>query len=184
MVALTSRVIPDSKLLAGWVNGNLYKPTAEVFGILPLPNDVRQESSMQEFYPNFDYNQCHGFFASKQGPQKPVLPIHTNTEYKFFKTLMAEESSFDNATGPLWNIAVKVWNRAAEIDLEISYKLVEQLMAYYNDWKANLNIKQKLSLTLENQKVVHDFIKNPQCSLQVTAAPQQPMQLHKVTSGL
>ena len=30
------------------------------------------------------------------------------------------------------NIAVKVWNRAAEIDLEISYKLVEHLMAYYN----------------------------------------------------
>ena len=82
------------------------------------------------------------------------------------------------------NIAVKVWNRAAEINLEISYKLVEQLMAYYNDWKANLNIKQKLSLTFENQKVVHDFIRNPQCSLQITATPLQPMQLHKVTSGL
>ena len=82
------------------------------------------------------------------------------------------------------NIAVKVWNRAAEIDLEISCKLVEQLMAYYNDWKANLNIKQKLSLTFENQKVVHDFIRNPQYSLQITATPQQPMQLHTVTSGL
>ena len=82
---------------------------------------------------------------------------------------MAEESSFNTyATGPSWNIAVKVWNRAAEIDLEISYKLVEQLMAYCNDWKANLNIKQKLSLTLENQKVVHDLIRNPQCSLQIT----------------
>ena len=64
MVALTSRVIPGSKPLAGWVNGNLYKPTAEVFGILPLPNDVHQESSMQEFDPNFDYNQFHGFLAS------------------------------------------------------------------------------------------------------------------------
>ena len=63
---------------------------------------------------------------------------------------MAEESSFNNATRPSWNIPVKVWNKAAKIDLEISYKLVEQLMAYYNDWKANLNIKQKLSLTLEN----------------------------------
>ena len=64
MVALTSRVIPGSKPLAGWVDGNLYKPTAEVFGILPLPNDVHQESSMQEFDPNFDYNQFHGFLAS------------------------------------------------------------------------------------------------------------------------
>ena len=67
MVDLTSRVIPDSKPLAGWVNGNLYKPINEVFGILPLSNDVCQESSMQEFDPNFDINQCHGFLASKQG---------------------------------------------------------------------------------------------------------------------
>ena len=67
MVALTSRVIPGSKLLADWVNGNLYKLTAEVFGILPLPNDVHHESSMQEFDPNFDYNKCDGFLASKQG---------------------------------------------------------------------------------------------------------------------
>ena len=64
MVALTSRVILDSKPLAGWVNGNLYKPTTEVFGILPVPNDVCQESGMQEFDPNFHYN---GFLASKQG---------------------------------------------------------------------------------------------------------------------
>ena len=81
-------------------------------------------------------------------------------------------------------IVVKVWNRTAEIDSEISYELVEQLMAYYNDRKANLNITQTLSLTLENQKVVHDLIRNPQHSLQITAAPQQSMQLHQVTSGL
>ena len=84
-----------------------------------MPNDVCQEKSMQEFDPNFEYNQCYGFLVSKQGKWKPVLPIHTNTEHKLFKTLMAEESSFNNATGPSWNIAIKVWNRAAEIDLEI-----------------------------------------------------------------
>ena len=67
MAALTSRVIPDSKPLAGWVNGNLYKPTTEAFEILPVPNDVNQESSMQEFDPNFEYNQCFGFLVSTQG---------------------------------------------------------------------------------------------------------------------
>ena len=67
MVALTSRVIPDSKPPAGWVNGNLYKPTTEVFGILPVPNDVYQESRMQEFDPNFDYNQHHGFLVLNRG---------------------------------------------------------------------------------------------------------------------
>ena len=100
MVALTSRVIPDSKPLAGWVYGNLYKPTTEVFEILPVPNDVHQESCMQEFDPNFDYNQHHGFLASKQGTKKPVLPIHTDAEHKLFKVLMAEDSSFNDASGP------------------------------------------------------------------------------------
>ena len=56
-----------------------------------------------------------------------MLLIHTNTVHRLFKTLIEKESSFNNVTGPSWNIAVKVWNRAAEIDLEISFKLVEQL---------------------------------------------------------
>jgi hypothetical protein len=67
IVTLASRVIPDSKPLSGWVNGNLYKPTSEVFEILPVPDDVHQESSMQEFDSNLIYNQHHGFLASKQG---------------------------------------------------------------------------------------------------------------------
>ena len=65
-----------------------------------------------------------------------------------------------------------------------TYKLMEQLMIYYNDWKVNLNIKQTLSLTLDDRKVVHDLIRNPQRSLQITVAPQQQMQSHQVTSGL
>jgi hypothetical protein len=184
MVALTSRVIPDSKPLTGWVNGNLYKHTNEVFGILPVPADVRHESGMHDFDSSFDYNQRHGFLASKQGTRKPVLPIHTNTEHKLFKMLMSEDPNFNNADGPLWKLAVKAWNRIAENDPEISYKLMEQLMVYYNDWKANLNIKQTLSLTLDDRKVVHDLIRNPRRSLQITVAPQQQMQSHEVTSGL
>ena len=184
MVALTSRVIPDSKPLAGWVNGNLYKPTSEVFGILPVPDDVRQESGMQAFDSDFDYKQRHGFLASKQGTRKPVLPIHTNTEHKLFKMLMADDPSFNSDNGPSWKLAVRTWNRHAEIDPDISYKLVKQLMTFYNDWKTGLNIKQTLSLTLEDRKVIHDLIRNPQRSLQITAAPQQQMQPHIVTSGL
>ena len=51
-----------------------------------------------------------------------------------------------------WKLAVRTWNRYAESDPDILYKLVEQLMAYYNDWKADLNVKQTLSLTLEDHK--------------------------------
>jgi hypothetical protein len=139
---------------------------------------------MQDFNPGLDFNQRHGFLASKQGTQKPVLPIHTDTEHKLFRTLMSEDPNFNNANGPMWKLAVKVWNRAAENNSDISYKLMEQLKAYYNDWKTNLNIKQTLSLTIENWKIVHNLVRHPQCSLYISAAPHQQMQPHTVTSGL
>ena len=84
--------------------------------------------------------------------------------------LMSENPSFNNANGPWWKLTIKVWSRIAKNDPEISYKLVKQLMAYYNDWKLILNIKQIFLLTIENQKVVHNLIRNPQCSLQITVA--------------
>jgi len=71
-----------------------------------------------------------------------VLPIHTNTEHKLFKMLMADDPSFNSDNGPSWKLAVQTWNQHAEIDPDISYKLVKQLMTFYNDWKTGLNIKQ------------------------------------------
>ena len=35
--------------MKGWVNGNLYLPTSEQLGILPVPDDVRLASGMAEF---------------------------------------------------------------------------------------------------------------------------------------
>jgi hypothetical protein len=111
---------------------------------------------------------------------KPALPIHTDTECKLCKMLMSEDPSLNNANGPLWKLTIKVWSRISKNDPEITYKLAKQLIAYYKDWKAILNIKQIFLLTIENQKVAHDLIRNPQCSLQMTAAPQQQMQPHGV----
>jgi hypothetical protein len=45
-IALTSDLVPDSRLIAGSVNGNLYKHTTEVFGILPVPDDVHASCEM------------------------------------------------------------------------------------------------------------------------------------------
>lgn len=84
--------------------------------------------------------------------------------FLFTPKLMSGDPNFNNDDGPSWKLAVKVWNRTAEQDPDILYKLME-LRAYDNDWKANLNIKQKSSLTLENQNSVPNLIRNPQCSL-------------------
>ncbi|KIK65881.1 hypothetical protein GYMLUDRAFT_239563 [Collybiopsis luxurians FD-317 M1] len=55
-----------------WVNGNLYKPTNEVLGVLPLPTPILKKSSIQPFVPSLDQNQKQGFLAQLQGTHKAL----------------------------------------------------------------------------------------------------------------
>lgn len=43
---LTQELVPGSTPLAGWVNGNLYIQTTEVFGILPVPLNIQMSTGM------------------------------------------------------------------------------------------------------------------------------------------
>ncbi len=127
MLALTEDIIPEARQLSGWVNGNLYSRTTEVFGILPIPEDVRIASGMQKYIAGLDSKQRHGFLASKQGARKAVLPLHTAAEYLLFKRLMQDEPAFNQQTGdPDWDCAVVAWNREAERNDEVYYKVRSQ----------------------------------------------------------
>jgi len=88
--------------MSGWVNGNLYLPTSEVLGVIPVPAHVRQASGMAEFSPTLDCKQRHGFLAELQRTRKPVLPIHTPTERNLFRTLMEQNPEFNAKSGPIW----------------------------------------------------------------------------------
>jgi hypothetical protein len=124
MTVLTKECIPDSQLLAGWVNGNLYVPTTEVFGILAVPPDIRNQCGMQEFNELLDSKQPHHFLASKQGTRKPILPIHSSEEQRLFSKFMREDANFSGGgNGPVWQRAVKIWNRYADEHVGISYKV-------------------------------------------------------------
>ncbi|KAF8056942.1 hypothetical protein FPV67DRAFT_1637573 [Lyophyllum atratum] len=175
----------DSHRITGWVNGNLYQQTSEVSGILPIPDDVRRNSGMSEFDPVLDSKQHHHFLAAMQGTRKPILPIHTLAEKELFSQLMREDESFNSPTSaPNWKQAVKVWNRFADVNEKISYKLVEQLMVYYADWKTNLNIRQTLSMTNRVRQPVRNAIRDPQRSRYAPPAPERQLQLHTVNGGL
>ncbi len=124
MLIHTKEAIPQSKLITGWVNGNLYVQTTEAFGILAVPPDVRAQCGMQEFDELLDCKQPHHFLASKQGTRKPILPIHSAEEQHLFSSLMREDTSFNGAgCGPVWTTAVKIWNRYADEHQGISYKV-------------------------------------------------------------
>jgi hypothetical protein len=111
-------------LIGGWVNGNLYVPTAEVIGILPIPDDVRELSAMAPYVHSSTNHQKYSFIASMQGTRKPVLPVHTASEEQYFRTLMNTDPSFSPQSGePHWGEAVKVWNSNAEVQDGVYYKV-------------------------------------------------------------
>ncbi|KAK1227239.1 hypothetical protein PQX77_009768, partial [Marasmius sp. AFHP31] len=168
----------------GWVNGNLYRCAAEVTGILPIPKDLRQEYSMNDYSTTEHINQLHWFLASRQHTQRPVLPIHNDEEKKLFRKMMASPSTYKNGE-PNWKIISKSWNTGAGNDPTISYKLPEHLQLYYNGaWKTNTNIKQTLSQTSHERQPVRDELRDDTSSqIKSLRVPQQPPKLHSVTSG-
>ncbi|GLB45618.1 putative essential for the formation of DNA replication focal centers [Lyophyllum shimeji] len=151
MSCLVKHLLIDPREMIGWVNGNLYQPTIEVSGVLPIPSQVQSTLGMGSYESSLHSKQRHHFLASMQGTRKPVLPVHNSQERDLFRDFMTGDSGFnDPISGPSWEHAVRLWNNAADTKEGISYKLTEQLKVYYNgDWKRNTNIKQTKSMTAD-----------------------------------
>ncbi len=124
-------VLINPCLITNWVNGNLYQRSSEVFGVLPIPADIMLKSGMSGYNASVDYKQHHHFLAAAQGTRKPVLPVHTPDEKKLFTQLMRSDQAFNSTTAlPNWNEAVKVWNRYAEVNAHVSYKVCPHKVNY------------------------------------------------------
>uniref|UniRef100_A0A8H7Y1A9 3'-5' exonuclease n=1 Tax=Psilocybe cubensis TaxID=181762 RepID=A0A8H7Y1A9_PSICU len=162
----------------GWVNGNLYSPTTEVLGILPIPESIRTATGMLPYNSNTvipNQPQMHQYLANIQGTRKPVLPVHTATEKKLFHDLIKSHAAFSPVSGePQWRDAVPVWNAKADITNDVSYKLVEQLSAYYNKWKTLSHIHETLSLTADIRGPLSIIIHDPSRSRKAPVVPFKP----------
>ncbi|KAF8886887.1 hypothetical protein CPB84DRAFT_1667887, partial [Gymnopilus junonius] len=159
--------------------------TMEVLGILPIPESICVGSAMQPHDAAFDQCQKHSFLDRVQGTHKPILPIHTSTEKKLFHDLMNSNSAFSSISGePWWEIAVKDWNLRADGIDDISYKLIEQLKAYYTKWKSISHIKETLSLSAEVRGPLSLIIHDPSCSTKAPTVPYQPLCPHSISQGL
>ncbi|KAG6825492.1 hypothetical protein H0H92_003568 [Tricholoma furcatifolium] len=186
MLALAQPMLADPPKMIGWVNGNLYQPTSEVAGVLPIPPDIRAQSAMGRYIGALHSKQRHSFLASMQGTRKPVLPIHNSHERKLFHKLMTDESEFNNpVSGPNWDVAIQIWNNTADADEEISYKLTEHLKLYYNgDWKRNANIKQTKAMTVDMRRPLRNTLYDPRRASNAPAVPEASRSLHRISKGL
>jgi hypothetical protein len=135
---LVTQFVPDITHWTGWVNGNLYQPTTETFGIVPVPPDVLVATSMEKYDQSLDLKQQHAYLAQKQGTRKAVLPIHTEAEYRLFSYFMRDPTLFTKSNdSPNWHILVKTWNCKANEEPLIFYKVSNHI--YMTSLIHNLN---------------------------------------------
>ncbi len=68
MLAYISDVLPGAEtahMLDNWTNINLYLPSNEVSGVLPIPSDVQHKFGMAEYQPSLHSLQLQSFLASR-----------------------------------------------------------------------------------------------------------------------
>ena len=128
LLKATQHLIPETQLLTGWINGDLYASAGERIGILPVPDSIRAAADIQSYHHTQDFKQRHGYLAQQQNTKYAVVSVHSTEEKLLFKKLMQEDKDFTgkNAT-PDWKNAVKIWNRKAD-GKNVFYKVNIQII--------------------------------------------------------
>ncbi|KAF8238191.1 hypothetical protein L208DRAFT_1355534 [Tricholoma matsutake] len=172
MLVYVRNQVPESHLITGWVNGNLYIPSNKVSGVLPIPDDIRVKSGMGEYQALLHLNQPQKFLASMQGTRKPILPIHSCEECNLFWQLVAENVFF--CISPVGN----------SHEILPLWQLAKHLRMYFNgDWKSQTNTKQTMAVTPKDCLPLKKALQDPSRSRTVPLATESTMQLHSVMKG-
>jgi hypothetical protein len=110
---LIRQLIPSSSPLSGWINGDLFVQTKEIFGILPIPDAVKLSSHIIP-YDDRSRPKRFAYLARKQGSQFAVLSVHTESERDLFSELMHSDSAFCGPGGPDFDSGTQKWNAYAD----------------------------------------------------------------------
>ena len=84
----------------------------EVFGILPLPQQIQERLGLLDFHPLFvkKHNIKHAYLAQQQNAHTAVLPIHTKAECWLFTFLVSEiYGLFSGPREPDWEAVATRW---------------------------------------------------------------------------
>src|SRR5208283_277530 len=117
--------VPPNFGPGGWVNGNQYVQSKEVFGILPLPEISRRSLGMLVYHPDFAKEKKirHNYLATKQNARFAILPIHTKEERALFRLLIADLNGFfAGKKEPDWQAVAARWSSHAD-GISIFYKV-------------------------------------------------------------
>jgi len=120
LLHITHNLVPGQDLMAGWINGWLYEPTAERIGIVPLPDRLREAADMEPFDPHFTGEITHRFLAQNQGTRFAIMPIATDREKRLYAELRQTLPSMNRNEYPA---VAKVWNRAHANGIDCFYKV-------------------------------------------------------------
>ncbi|KAG6894813.1 hypothetical protein C0992_004515, partial [Termitomyces sp. T32_za158] len=173
-----------SPLELSFVNGNLYQQTIEAMGIMSIPALLRAEAGMLEFVESTDAAQKQAYLAKMQGTRRPILPINTIAERKLFNRLMRECDDFHSSTISIKLSAVKIWNRYAETEEDIYYKLEEHLTLHFKgNWRDVANSIQSVCQALASINPLQKRLCNPGRSQEIINIPAATMSVHSVTQG-
>jgi len=118
-------IIPAEFGLGGWLNGDKYLRSAELFGILPLPSPTQTHLGLLPFHSEFAKKKKtkHTYLARQQGTRIAVLPIHTKAERWLFSFLVSETHSlFAGPREPNWKVVAMRWAGHSD-GISIFYKV-------------------------------------------------------------
>ncbi|KAJ6473082.1 hypothetical protein C8R45DRAFT_776206, partial [Mycena sanguinolenta] len=145
-----------------WVNGNLYQKTQQTIGIIKIPQTICAPVKIQPYNEEADSKQKQAYLAKMQGTRKPVLPVHTLAEKMLFNKLMRTSPAFQNCKTAISAAAAEIWNREAEKEQDVYYKLDEQLTAYLNGaYKDSANIRQSCSQARDKTANLEHRLRDP-----------------------
>ncbi|KAF6758767.1 hypothetical protein DFP72DRAFT_1167168 [Ephemerocybe angulata] len=166
------------------IDGSVFTQTSEVIGVLPIPEDTQAQSGMQPYIDKLDSTRRNHSLARLQGVRKAAIPIHNDAESELYKNLMKEHPAFNNARAePTWTEAVKVWNRMAEEDPQVFYKLVEHLKSHHVEWKATVNAKATLAQTAEERKRARALLERELAQFAIPPVLERHTQPREPTRG-
>ncbi|KAJ7790315.1 hypothetical protein B0H14DRAFT_3570508 [Mycena olivaceomarginata] len=167
-----------------WVNGNLYRKSEQTVGIVRIPQSVCVSVDIQPYRATQDAKQKQAYLAMMQGTRKPVLPVHTVAEKKLFTQLMLESPEFQKCKTSITSEPTAVWNRHAETNDEIYYKLEEQLTSYFNGaYKDSANLRLSCARARDETRPLDTELRNNTRADRIVNAPAGQLVPHRVVSG-
>jgi hypothetical protein len=182
-ITLGERYNLDPTPLA-WVNGNLYQKTEQTIGIVEIPRSVCDKLGIRIHNASLDGKQKQAYLAQMQNTQKPVLPVHTIAERKLFTQLMQTNMVFQSCKTKVSEEATRIWNRFAEEEPEVYYKLEEQLTSYLNgNYKDAMNVRQSCSQARNHTHELERQLWDPTRTDKIVNSTSGSLVPHRVSSG-